>query len=86
MRYVFKTIEFIVSVVFLALCIKAFCVHFYQDIEEQLHARTRKLPIIKENTLASSFGQSGYYGLLQHRHIPTYQLANLKVPLEQDRC
>jgi hypothetical protein len=47
-RYVFKTVDFVVSIVFLALCIKAFCVHFYQDIEEQLHARTRKLPIIKE--------------------------------------
>jgi hypothetical protein len=47
-RYVFKAIDFVVSIVFLALCIKAFCVHFYQDIEEQLHARTRKLPIIKE--------------------------------------
>ena len=46
MRYVFKTIDFIVSVVFLALCIRAFCVHFYQHIEERLHAR--KLPIIKE--------------------------------------
>ena len=45
-RYVFKAIDFFVSIVFLALCVKAFCVHFYQDIEEQLHAR--KLPIIKD--------------------------------------
>jgi hypothetical protein len=74
-RFVFKAIDFVVSIVFLALCIKAFCVHFYQDIEEQLHARTRKLPTSKKHPLASSFGQSGYYGLLQHRHIPTYQLA-----------
>jgi hypothetical protein len=46
MRYVFKMIDFIVSVVFLALCIRAFCAHFYQDIEEQL--RARRLPIIKD--------------------------------------
>jgi hypothetical protein len=45
-RYVFKAIDFIVSVVFLALCIKASCVHFYQDIKRQLHAR--KLPIVKD--------------------------------------
>ena len=46
MRYVFKAIDFIVSVVFLALCIKAFCIHFYQDFKRQLHVR--KLPIIKD--------------------------------------
>jgi hypothetical protein len=46
MRYVFRAINFIVSVVFLALCIKAFCTRFYQDIERHLHVR--KLPIIKE--------------------------------------
>jgi len=39
MRYVFKAIDFVISVVFLALCTKALCVHFYQDIERQLHAR-----------------------------------------------
>ena len=36
MRYVFKAIDFVISVVFLALCTKALCVHFYQDIERQL--------------------------------------------------
>ena len=35
MRYVFKAIDFVISVVFLALCTKALCVHFYQDIELQ---------------------------------------------------
>ena len=39
MRYVFKAIDFVISVVFLALCTKALCVHFYRDIERQLHAR-----------------------------------------------
>ena len=46
MRYVFKAIDFVISVVFLALCTKALCVHFYQDIERQLHAR--KLLIIED--------------------------------------
>jgi hypothetical protein len=45
-RYVFKAIDIGVSSVFLALCLKAFCIHFYQDIERLLHAR--KLPIIKD--------------------------------------
>ena len=39
MRYVFKAIDFVFSAVFLVLCTKALCVHFYQDIERQLHAR-----------------------------------------------
>ncbi len=38
-RYAFKAIDFGASVVFLALCTKAFCIHFYQDIERQQHAR-----------------------------------------------
>ena len=46
MRYVFKAIDISVSVVFLALCIKAFCTHFYQDFKRQLHER--KLQIIKD--------------------------------------
>jgi hypothetical protein len=46
MRYVFKAIDFVISVVFLALCTKALCIHFYQDIEQQRHAR--KLPIVKD--------------------------------------
>ena len=33
MRYVFKAIDISVSVVFLALCIKAFCIHFYEDAD-----------------------------------------------------
>jgi hypothetical protein len=32
--------------VFLALCTKAFCIHFYEDIERRLHAL--KLPTIKD--------------------------------------
>jgi hypothetical protein len=33
MRYVFKAVDIVVSIVFLALCTKAFCIHFYQDIQ-----------------------------------------------------
>jgi hypothetical protein len=46
MRYVLKAIDFGVSVVFLALCIKAFCVHFYQDVKRQLDAW--ELPMVKD--------------------------------------
>jgi hypothetical protein len=31
-RYVFRTIDFGASLVFMALCAKAFCAHFYHDI------------------------------------------------------
>jgi hypothetical protein len=39
MRYVFKAVDIVVSIVFLALCAKAFCIHFYQDIKRQLRAQ-----------------------------------------------
>ena len=45
-RYAFKAIDFSASIVFLALCTKAFCTHFYQDLERHLQAR--KLPPIEE--------------------------------------
>ena len=45
MRYVFKAVDIVVSIVFLALCAKAFCIHFYQDIKRQ--PRAQKLPTIK---------------------------------------
>jgi hypothetical protein len=45
-RYVFKAIDIGASMVFLALCTKAFCIHFYEDIERRLHAL--KLPTIKD--------------------------------------
>jgi hypothetical protein len=48
-RYVFKAIDFIVSIVFLALCIKAFCTHFYQDIERQLHRWVARMPNLPFN-------------------------------------
>ena len=42
-RYVFKTIDLGASIVFLALCVKALCVHFFKDIEGRLERR--KLPL-----------------------------------------
>lgn len=35
-RYVFRTIDFGASVVFMALCAKAFCAHFYKDVRWRL--------------------------------------------------
>ena len=34
-RLIFKAINFGASAVFMALCTKAFCVHFYKDIEQR---------------------------------------------------
>jgi hypothetical protein len=44
-RYAFKAIDLGASVVFMALCVKAFCVHFFRDIEGRL--QRRKLPLIQ---------------------------------------
>jgi hypothetical protein len=44
-RYVFKAIDLGASVIFMALCAKAFCVHFFRDIEGRL--QRRKLPLIQ---------------------------------------
>ena len=38
-RYAFKAIDFSASIVFLALCTKAFCIYFFQDVEWQLQAQ-----------------------------------------------
>jgi hypothetical protein len=43
-RLLFRAIDFGASVVFMALCAKAFCVHFYKDVERQLGRR--KLPVV----------------------------------------
>jgi hypothetical protein len=71
MRYVFKAIDISVSVVFLALCIKAFCIHFYEDFKRQLHAK--KLPIVKD---APSLIPSDEIAIA--RLIPTYQLTTVR--------
>jgi hypothetical protein len=57
------------------MCIKAFCTHFYQDIERQLHAR--KLPIIKDTPLLIPSDEVGITDCCG-ADVPTYQLANLK--------
>ena len=71
MRYVLKAIDISVSVVFLALCIKVFCIHFYEDIKRQLHAR--KLPNVKD---APSLIPSDEIAIA--RLIPTYQLTTVR--------
>jgi hypothetical protein len=42
-RYAFKAIDLGASIVFMALCVKAFCVHFFKDLEGRL--QRRKLPL-----------------------------------------
>jgi hypothetical protein len=41
----FRAIDFGASIVFMAFCIKAFCVHFYEDVRRELESR-RSLPSI----------------------------------------
>jgi hypothetical protein len=36
MRYAFKAVDFGASIVFMAMCAKAFWRHFYEDIERKL--------------------------------------------------
>jgi hypothetical protein len=47
-RFILKAIDVGASAVFMALCTKAFFVHFYKDVERQLHspddARSRIQP------------------------------------------
>ena len=37
-RFILKAIDVGASAVFMALCTKAFFVHFYKDVERQLHS------------------------------------------------
>ena len=47
MRYAFKAVNFGASIVFMAMCAKAFWRHFYKDIEQQV--RRSKLPLVKNS-------------------------------------
>jgi hypothetical protein len=38
-RLLFSAIDFGASLVFMTLCAKAFCVHFYKDIKQRLNLR-----------------------------------------------
>jgi hypothetical protein len=38
-RLAFKAIDIGASAIFMALCAKAFCVHFYCDVERAMHKR-----------------------------------------------
>jgi hypothetical protein len=39
MRLAFKAIDIGASTIFMALCAKAFCIHFYCDVERAIHKR-----------------------------------------------
>ncbi len=47
MRYAFKAVDFGASIVFMAMCAKAFWQHFYNDIRQQL--QRPKLPLKKDS-------------------------------------
>jgi hypothetical protein len=47
MRYAFKAVDFGASVIFTAMCAKAFWRHFYNDIEQELQ---RKKPPLVTNS------------------------------------
>jgi hypothetical protein len=47
MRYAFKAADFGASILFMAMCAKAFWRHFYNDIEQQL--QRQKLPLVKNS-------------------------------------
>jgi hypothetical protein len=38
-RFLFRTVDFGASIVFVALCAKAFCVHFYEDLRRHPNSR-----------------------------------------------
>ena len=47
MRYAFKAADFGASIVFMAMCARAFWRHFYKDIEQQL--QRQKPPLVKNS-------------------------------------
>ena len=44
-RLILKAIDVGASAVFVALCTKAFCVHFYRNVKQQVHKRDVTLRI-----------------------------------------
>jgi hypothetical protein len=46
-RYAFKAIDLGASFVFAAYCVKAFCTHFYKDIQRRLEMR--RLPLVEHS-------------------------------------
>jgi hypothetical protein len=46
-RIAFKVIDLSASVVFMALCVKAFCGHYFKDVEERL--QRRKFPLLQNS-------------------------------------
>jgi hypothetical protein len=47
MRYAFKAVDFGASIVFMAMCARAFWRHFYNDVAHQL--QRPKLPLVKNS-------------------------------------
>jgi hypothetical protein len=49
-RVILKAIDVGASAVFMALCTKAFCVHFFKDVERQVGRREDQPPSIFPNS------------------------------------
>lgn len=49
MRHVFKALDFGASILFMAMCVRAFWRHFYNDVAHQL--QQPKLPLVKSPSL-----------------------------------
>jgi hypothetical protein len=47
MRYAFRAVDFGASIVFAAMCVRAFWRHFYNDVAQQL--QRPKLPLLKNS-------------------------------------
>jgi hypothetical protein len=47
MRYAFKAVGFGASIVFMAMCVRAFWRHFYNDVAHEL--QQPKLPLVKNS-------------------------------------
>jgi hypothetical protein len=48
-RLILKAIDVGASAVFMALCIKAFCVHFYKDVERRLQTPDARSQINRQH-------------------------------------
>jgi hypothetical protein len=47
MRYAFKVVDFGASIIFMAMCARAFWRLFYHDVEQQL--QRQKFPLVKNS-------------------------------------
>jgi hypothetical protein len=44
---VFKILEIVLSMVFLVLCMKALCSHFYRDLRRMFHNRRQPIAFVR---------------------------------------